>query len=50
MLQSRINNILEETDSTKTAAILALGKLEDVSALARLVVIIITIIIIIIII
>ena len=36
MLQERLTNVLEETDDTKNAAIIALGKLEDVTAVARL--------------
>ena len=36
MLQERLTNVLEETDGTKNAAVIALGKLEDVTAVARL--------------
>jgi hypothetical protein len=35
MLQSRLTSVLYETDDTKTAAIQALGKLEDVTAMSR---------------
>lgn len=35
MLQSRLTAVLEETEDTKSVAIQALGKLEDVSALSR---------------
>ena len=36
MLQERLTHVLEETDDTKNAAVIALGKLEDVTAVARL--------------
>lgn len=36
MLQTRLTSVLHETDDTKAAAVQALGKLEDVTALSRL--------------
>lgn len=36
MLQQRLTTVLNETDDTKSAALSALGKLEDVTAMSRL--------------